>query len=185
MIRNMCRWACNFLISHTRIKTRTRGNFYQLCTMFNPSSYDQPIPTHPHMIKIKHSWDVLNNRSKKRPVHQRRQMKCLLVAITILLRSLFSLSLSQYLCHGLHNFWLFWDLTLQSSDWCHHLFKFPTHGWHSMTGDQTRSYDSLSKTIIRLLSPRSHLMCFFKTHTVSDLSPHNSDPINMDVNYIS
>ena len=24
--------------------------------MFNPSSYDQPIPTHPHMIKIKHSW---------------------------------------------------------------------------------------------------------------------------------
>ena len=80
-------------------------------------------------------------------------------------------------------FHFFWDLILQSSetssDWCHHLFKFPTHGWHSMTGDQTRSYDSLSKTIIRLLSPRSHLMCFFKTHTVSDLSAHNSDPINM------
>ena len=65
------------------------------------SSYDQSIPTHPHRIKIKHSWEVLNNRSKKQPVHQRRQMKCLLVAITIVLRSLFSLSLSQYLCHGL------------------------------------------------------------------------------------
>ena len=137
--------------------------------MINPSSHDQDQT----------QLEVLNNRSKKRPVHQRRQMKCLLVAITILLRSLFSLSLSQYICHGLHNFSLFWDLTLQSSDWCHHLFKFPTHGWHSMTGDQTRSYDSLSKTIIRLLSPRSHLMCFFKTHTVSDLSAHNSDPINM------
>ena len=103
MIRNMCRWACNFLISHTRIKTRTRGNFYQLCTMFNPSSYDQPIPTHPHMIKIKHCWDVLNNRSKKRPVHQRRQMKCLLVAITILLQiftSTFSISLSRAVAHS-------------------------------------------------------------------------------------
>ena len=115
MIRNMCRWVCNFLISRTRLKTRTRDNFFKfemfnpsqlILTMFNPSSYDQD------QCSINPSSQDQDSRSntverfwiigaKNSPVHQRRQMKCLLVAITILLRSLFSLSLSQYLCHGL------------------------------------------------------------------------------------
>ena len=107
MIRNMCRWVCNFLISRTRLKTRTRDNFFKIemfnpsqliliwsRSMFNPSSQDQDSRSN----TVERFWII---GAKNSPVHQRRQMKCLLVAITILLHSLFSLSLSQYLCHGL------------------------------------------------------------------------------------
>ena len=69
-------------------------------SMFNPSSQDQDSRSN----TVERFWII---GAKNSPVHQRRQMKCLLVAITILLHSLFSLSLSQYLCHGLHNFSLF------------------------------------------------------------------------------
>ena len=107
MIRNMCQWVCNFLISYTRLKTRTRDNFFKIemfnpsqliliwsRSMFNPSSQDQDSRSN----TVERFWII---GAKNSPVHQRRQMKCLLVAITILLHSLFSLSLSQYLCHGL------------------------------------------------------------------------------------
>ena len=63
-------------------------------SMFNPSSQDQDSRSN----TVERFWII---GAKNSPVHQRRQMKCLLVAITILLHSLFSLSLSQYLCHGL------------------------------------------------------------------------------------
>ena len=63
-------------------------------SMFNPSSQDQDSRSN----TVERFWII---GAKNSPVHQRRQMKCLLMAITILLHSLFSLSLSQYLCHGL------------------------------------------------------------------------------------